>query len=90
MRKHGLAEPYEQLKALTRGERMDAELFATVLEQLDLPDDARTALASLAPRHYVGLAQRLARTLGADGSVQAADGSVQAADGSEAEKEAND
>ena len=69
MRKHGLAEPYEQLKALTRGERMDAELFATVLEQLDLPDDARAALATLIPRRYVGLAQRLASTLGADRTV---------------------
>jgi adenylosuccinate lyase len=56
MRKHGLAEPYEQLKALTRGRRMDARLFIEVLDQLELPDDARAALASLTPRDYVGLA----------------------------------
>ncbi len=61
MRKHGLAEPYEQLKALTRGRRMDARLFTEVLEQLELPDDARAALAALTPRDYVGLAPVLTR-----------------------------
>ena len=61
MRRHGLAEPYEQLKALTRGRRMDAKLFTEVLEQLELPADARAALATLTPRDYVGLAPVLAR-----------------------------
>jgi adenylosuccinate lyase len=66
MRRHGLAEPYEQLKALTRGRRMDAKLFTEVLEQLELPADARAALATLTPRDYVGLAPVLARGVDRD------------------------
>jgi adenylosuccinate lyase len=66
MRRHGLAEPYEQLKALTRGRRMDAKLFTEVLEQLELPADARAALAKLTPRDYVGLAPVLARGVDRD------------------------
>ena len=61
MRKHGLAEPYERLKAATRGQRLDADGFAELLDALDLPDAARQELAQLEPRTYVGLAARLAR-----------------------------
>ena len=61
MRKHGLPEPYERLKAATRGQRLDADGFADLLGALDLPDEARQALAQLEPRTYVGLAARLAR-----------------------------
>ena len=59
MRKHGLAEPYERLKAATRGRRLDAEGFAELLDALDLPSDARRELAELKPQTYVGLAKRL-------------------------------
>ena len=59
MRKHGLAEPYERLKAATRGRRLDAEGFAELLDALDLPSDARRELAQLKPQTYVGLAKRL-------------------------------
>ena len=59
MRKHGLSEPYERLKAATRGRRLDAEGYAELLDALDLPSDARRELAQLKPETYVGLANRL-------------------------------
>ncbi len=60
MRKHGMAEPYEQLKKATRGKKLDADLFQAVLEELQLPAAARDELASLTPQAYIGLANRLA------------------------------
>jgi adenylosuccinate lyase len=61
MRKHGLAEPYEQLKAATRGKRIDRELYGEMLETLDLPDSAKKELRELTPASYTGLAADLAR-----------------------------
>ena len=63
MRKHGLSEPYERLKAATRGRRLDAEGYAELLDALDLPSAARRELAQLKPETYVGLANRLANRL---------------------------
>jgi adenylosuccinate lyase len=62
MRRHGCPEPYEQLKALTRGQQMDEALYREVLAGLDIPDDARRELEALTPSTYVGLAPVLART----------------------------
>jgi len=64
MRKHGLAEPYEQLKAATRGRQLDAALYAEVLGKLDLPASARRELEQLTPAAYTGIAARLARLEG--------------------------
>jgi adenylosuccinate lyase len=61
MRKHGMKEPYEALKKATRGRHLDRRSFAKLLVTLPLPDDARAALAKLAPKDYVGLAAALAR-----------------------------
>src|SRR5688500_14720957 len=61
MRRHGLPNPYEQLKALTRGHGIDAESMRAFIAGLDLPADAKARLAALTPAHYVGLAERLAR-----------------------------
>jgi adenylosuccinate lyase len=65
MRKHGLAEPYEQLKSLTRGRQLDEALYRTILTSLDLPDGVHAQLAALTPAQYTGLAARLASELGA-------------------------
>lgn len=62
MRKHGLPEPYEQLKTATRGRRLDADLYRKVLESLALPEAARRELEALSPTDYTGLAARLARS----------------------------
>ncbi len=61
MRKHGLPEPYEQLKQATRGRRLDRHLYGEVLASLALPDAARRELEALTPSGYTGLASRLAR-----------------------------
>jgi adenylosuccinate lyase len=61
MRRHGLPNPYEQLKALTRGQGITEASMRAFIASLDLPSDARARLAALTPATYVGLAERLAR-----------------------------
>ncbi|HEX6613697.1 MAG TPA: lyase family protein, partial [Rhodanobacteraceae bacterium] len=61
MRRHGLPEPYEQLKALTRGKGITRESLRAFILDLDLPEDARQRLLELAPATYTGLAAELAR-----------------------------
>ena len=61
MRRHGLPNPYEQLKSLTRGHGIDAAALRAFIEGLDLPDDAKVRLAALTPGSYTGLAEALAR-----------------------------
>ena len=63
MRKRGIAEPYETLKRLTRGQRLEADSYAHLLSMLDLPEADRAVLARLTPAGYTGLASALAREL---------------------------
>lgn len=60
MRKYGMNEPYEQLKAVTRGRRLNAELFLEILEELKLPEAAQAELRDLRPETYIGIASELA------------------------------
>ena len=63
MRRHGVPEPYEKLKALTRGQTINAESLARFVETLDLPDDVKQRLAALTPAGYVGNAAAQAHKL---------------------------
>ena len=54
MRRHGIEQPYEKLKELTRGQEMNRETILAFVEQLDLPDEARQALMALTPQAYTG------------------------------------
>ena len=63
MRSVGSEEPYERLKRLTRGERMDEPAYRALLDALELPAAARRKLAALSPAAYTGLAARLALDL---------------------------
>ncbi len=63
MRRYGLPQPYEQLKALTRGKGINQEGLREFIAGLALPDDARQRLMAMTPRSYVGLAVELARTV---------------------------
>jgi adenylosuccinate lyase len=62
MRRYGLPEPYEQLKALTRGKSgITRESLHAFVDGLALPDDVKTRLKSLSPSTYTGLAAALAK-----------------------------
>jgi adenylosuccinate lyase len=63
MRRYGLPNPYEQLKALTRGQGITAESMKAFVESLDLPEDAKQGLRTLTPGGYVGLAADLAKAI---------------------------
>jgi adenylosuccinate lyase len=64
MRRYGLPEPYEQLKALTRGQRgMTRASLHAFIDGLALPADAKARLKALTPATYVGLAGKLARRI---------------------------
>ncbi len=64
MRRYGVANPYEQLKALTRGKQgiTQASLHAFI-NSLALPDAAKTQLRALTPRNYIGLAAEMAKQI---------------------------
>jgi adenylosuccinate lyase len=61
MRRFGVENAYEQLKALTRGQRLDAAALRDFIAGLPLPEEARQALLKLTPGTYTGVAARLAR-----------------------------
>ena len=62
MRRYGIANPYEQLKALTRGRTgMTRESLHAFIDTLALPDDAKARLKALSPATYTGLAEQLAK-----------------------------
>ena len=63
MRRYGLPEPYEQLKALTRGQGITRESMRAFISGLELPADAKQRLLELTPGGYVGLAEGLARDI---------------------------
>jgi adenylosuccinate lyase len=56
MRRHGIEQPYEKLKALTRGQAITRESLQDFVAGLDLPEDAREALLALTPGTYTGSA----------------------------------
>lgn len=66
MRRHGIEEPYEKLKALTRGQEINAETLRVFVDGLDLPDDVKRELGGLTPDRYVGLAAELAKRFAGD------------------------
>jgi adenylosuccinate lyase len=64
MRKRGGEDPYEQLKGLTRGARIDRDALRAFISGLDLDEADRRRLLELTPAAYVGLAARLVDHLG--------------------------
>ena len=64
MRRYGIAEPYEKLKALTRGQAITQETLQTFVSTLELPDDVKKELLQLTPSGYVGLAESLTQSWG--------------------------
>lgn len=54
MRRHGIEKPYEQLKQLTRGQRVDQARMAEFIEGLALPQAAKARLLAMTPASYIG------------------------------------
>lgn len=61
MRRYGLPQPYEQLKALTRGRGITQEALTEFINGLDLPEEPKARLLAMTPRSYIGLAAELAQ-----------------------------
>jgi len=61
MRRYGVPEPYEQLKALTRGRGITEDALASFIDGLAIPVEAKARLRAMTPANYIGLAARLAR-----------------------------
>ncbi|MFK7888623.1 MAG: adenylosuccinate lyase [Gammaproteobacteria bacterium] len=60
MKRYGIEDAYEQLKALTRGAALTAEVMEEFVSGLEIPDAARRRLLALTPETYTGVAQQLA------------------------------
>ncbi|TNF86227.1 MAG: adenylosuccinate lyase [Gammaproteobacteria bacterium] len=54
MRRYGIEQPYEKLKALTRGQKVDAQAVRQFVESLEIPDAAKRDLLALTPASYIG------------------------------------
>ena len=54
MRRYDIPEPYEKLKALTRGQKINAEVLAEFIETLELPEAVKQELKKLRPETYIG------------------------------------
>ncbi len=63
MRRYGIANPYEKLKELTRGQRVSREGMQAFVAALDIPAAARAELLKLTPWDYTGKAAELARRI---------------------------
>lgn len=54
MRRYNIDEPYEKLKALTRGQAINKETLNSFVNGLDIPEDAKESLRQLSPETYIG------------------------------------
>jgi adenylosuccinate lyase len=63
MRRHGLPNPYEQLKALTRGQGINEASMRYFIASLDLPAEDKQRLLAMTPGSYTGLAEQLAKAI---------------------------
>ncbi len=63
MRRYGLEQPYEKLKELTRGQRINQQRLIEFIDNLALPATVKTELKKLTPQTYVGNAEIQAKKL---------------------------
>lgn len=66
MRRHGIEKPYEKLKELTRGNKLNAEGMREFIAKQDLPEEAKAYLANLSPATYIGNAAAQAKRIKAE------------------------
>lgn len=63
MRRYGIEKPYEKLKELTRGRRVDAAAMRAFIDGLAIPADAKARLKALSPANYLGNASAQAHNI---------------------------
>ncbi|WP_288129144.1 adenylosuccinate lyase [Microbulbifer sp.] len=63
MRRYNIEEPYEKLKALTRGQGITKETLATFIDGLEIPEDAKKTLREMTPASYIGNAVEQTRNI---------------------------
>ena len=63
MRRYGIANPYEKLKELTRGQRVSREGMQAFVATLEIPETAKAELLKLTPWDYTGKAAELAKRI---------------------------
>jgi adenylosuccinate lyase len=63
MRRYSIPEPYEKLKALTRGQAVTKEILLDFIKTLDIPESEIERLLAMTPEAYVGLAAQQARDI---------------------------
>jgi adenylosuccinate lyase len=63
MRRYKLEQPYEKLKAFTRGKRIDEASLQAFIQELAIPDEAKQSLLKLVPGDYIGFAADLAKRI---------------------------
>lgn len=54
MRRYGIEKPYEKLKELTRGQRVNQQIMQEFVTSLDIPDEAKQTLMQMTPHNYIG------------------------------------
>ena len=59
MRRYGIEKPYEKLKELTRGKRIDGEGMRAFIDGLEIPADEKVRLKEMTPANYIGQAIEL-------------------------------
>jgi adenylosuccinate lyase len=63
MRRYAVENAYEQLKALTRGQRLSAAAVREFIAGLSIPEEAKRELLALTPATYLGVAEKLAQEI---------------------------
>lgn len=63
MRRYGVDEPYEKLKALTRGVTITPEILAEFVEGLDIPENTKADIRAMTPANYIGNAVEQAQAI---------------------------
>ncbi|MBT8042085.1 MAG: adenylosuccinate lyase [Pontiella sp.] len=63
MRKAGIEEPYEKLKALTRGQKITQSTIREFIKSLKLPDEDKRLLLKMTPANYIGMAEQIVDNL---------------------------
>ncbi len=63
MRRYGIEEPYEKLKALTRGQTITQAVMQDFVQSLDIPQDAKERLQAMTPATYLGNAAEQAKNI---------------------------